>query len=151
MSDDVSPAGGVPLPQRVGDWKAILRDLGVTPSGRMGQNFLIDRSVLAEIVAAAGVERGQTVLEVGPGLGILTAALVDAVGPGGKVVAVELDKRLAAYLQTAFAPVPQVEIVQHDILRVAPETLFGDAPYVIVANLPYQVTSAAFRHFLEAT
>lgn len=151
MNDAVSPADGVPLPQRAGDWKAILRDLGVTPSRRMGQNFLIDRRVLAEIVAAAGVEPGQTVLEVGPGLGILTAALADAVGPEGSVVAVELDKRLAEYLQTAFAPVPQMQIVQQDILRVAPETLFGDAPYVVVANLPYQVTSAAFRHFLEST
>src|SRR5437763_5774827 len=99
MSDAMSPADGVPLPQRIGDWKAILRDLGVTPSRRMGQNFLIDRQVLAEIVAAADVQPGQTVLEVGPGLGILTAALVDAVGPDGKVVAVELDKRVAEYLQ----------------------------------------------------
>jgi 16S rRNA (adenine1518-N6/adenine1519-N6)-dimethyltransferase len=150
MNDDVAPATGVPLPQRVGDWKAILRDLGVTPSRRMGQNFLVDRGVLAGILAAAGVTPGQTVLEVGPGLGILTAALAEAVGPAGRVVAVELDKRLAEYLHTAFASLPQVRIVQRDILRVAPETLFDDAPYVVVANLPYQVTSAAFRHFLEA-
>lgn len=142
---------GVPQPQRAGDWRAILRDLGVTPSRRMGQNFLIDRDVLAGIVAAAGVEPGQSVLEVGPGLGILTAALLEAVGTSGRVVAVELDKRLAEYLQTAYAPVLQVTIVQGDILRFAPETAFGDAPYVIVANLPYSVTAAAFRYFLEAT
>lgn len=116
----------------------------------MGQNFLVERGVLADIVEAAAVQRDETVIEVGPGLGILTAALADVVGPAGRVVAVELDKRLAPYLQTAYAAVPQVTIVQRDILRVAPGDLIGDAPYVVVANLPYQITSAAFRHFLEA-
>lgn len=140
----------MPQPQRAGDWQAILHDLGVTPSRRMGQNFLIDRGVLAGIVAAAAVQPGQSVLEVGPGLGILTAALAEAVGPNGRVVAVELDRRLADYLRAVFAPAPQVAIVQGDILRFAPETAFGDAPYVIVANLPYSVTAAAFRHLLEA-
>ena len=116
----------------------------------MGQNFLVDRGVLADIVEAAAVQPGETVIEVGPGLGILTAALAAAVGPTGRVVAVELDKRLAPYLQTAYASVPQVTILQHDILRVAPGDLIGDAPYAVVANMPYQITSAAFRHFLEA-
>lgn len=151
MNDDVLPRiPNLPLPQRVGDWKAILRDLGVTPSRRMGQNFLVNRGVLAEIVEAAGIQPGETVIEVGPGLGILSAALVEAVGPDGRVVAVELDKRLAMHLQIAFAATPQVRIVQQDILRVAPGELVGDAPYCVVANLPYQITSAAFRHFLEA-
>lgn len=151
MNDDLLPhVDAVPMPQRAGDWRAILRDLGITPSRRMGQNFLVDRGVLAEIVEAAGVQPGQTVIEVGPGLGILTAALADAVGPSGRVIAVELDKRLAEYLHTAFAG-STVRIVQSDILRTTPEELVSDAPYVVVANLPYQITSAAFRHFLEAT
>jgi 16S rRNA (adenine1518-N6/adenine1519-N6)-dimethyltransferase len=140
----------MPLPQRVGDWKAILRDLGVTPSRRMGQNFLVDRGVLAGIVAAAGVRPGETVIEIGPGLGILTAALAEAVGASGRVIAVELDKRLAAYLQSAYADTPHVTILQQDILRVMPGDLVGPAPYTVVANLPYQITSAAFRHFLES-
>lgn len=151
MSDDPSaPLTTVPLPQRVGDWKAILRDLGVTPSRRMGQNFLVDRAVLAGIVAAAGVRTGETVIEVGPGLGILTAALAEAVGAAGRVIAVELDKRLAEYLQAAYADTPRVTILQADILRTTPGDLVGPAPYAVVANLPYQITSAAFRHFLEA-
>ncbi len=116
----------------------------------MGQNFLIDRAVLAEIVAAAGVEPEQTVVEVGPGLGILTAALVEAVGPTGRVIAVELDRRLAEYLQTAYAATPTVAIIQNDILRVTPGDLVGETPYVVVANMPYSISSAAFRHFLEA-
>ncbi len=115
----------------------------------MGQNFLVDREVLAGIVAAAGVQPGETVVEVGPGLGILTAALAEAVGGAGRVVAVELDKRLAEYLQTAYAGTPQVTILQQDILRTTPGDLVGAAPYTVVANLPYQITSAAFRHFLE--
>ena len=140
----------MPLPQRIGDWKAILRDLHVTPSRRMGQNFLVDRAVLAGIVGAANVRPGETVVEVGPGLGILTAALAEAVGGAGRVVAVELDKRLAEYLQTAYADTPQVTILQQDILRATPGDLVGAMPYIVVANLPYQITSAAFRHFLES-
>lgn len=144
------PPPTMPTPQRVGDWKAILRTLGVTPSRRMGQNFLVDRDVLAAIVEAAGVQPDETVIEVGSGLGILTAALVEAVGASGRVIAVELDKRLADYLQTAYAGTPQVTIIQQDILRATPGDLVGAAPYVVVANLPYQITSAAFRHFLES-
>lgn len=140
----------IPTPQRAGDWKAILRDLGVTPSRRMGQNFLVDRTVLAEIVVAANIGSGATVIEVGPGLGILTAALAEAVGVSGRVIAVELDKRLAEYLQTAYANTPQVTILQQDILRTSPAGLVGAMPYIVVANLPYQITSAAFRHFLES-
>ncbi len=116
----------------------------------MGQNFLVDRAVLAGIVDAAGVRPGETVIEVGPGLGILTAALAAAVGGAGRVIAVELDKRLAEYLQTAYADTPRVTILQQDILRTTPADLVGATPYVVVANLPYQITSAAFRHFLES-
>jgi len=151
MNDETPvPPTTIPTPQRVGDWKAILRTLGVTPSRRMGQNFLVDRDVLAEIVEAAGVQPGETVIEVGPGLGILTAALAQAVGASGRVIAVELDKRLADYLQTAYTGTPHVTIIQQDILRVTPDDLVGTAPYVVVANLPYRITSAAFRHFLES-
>ncbi len=144
------PLTTMPMPQRTGDWKAILRTLGVTPSRRMGQNFLVDRDVLAAIVVAAGVQPGETVIEVGPGLGILTAALAEAVGASGRVIAVELDKRLADYLQTTYAGAPQVTIIQQDILRATPGDLVGAMPYVVVANMPYQITSAAFRHFLES-
>ncbi len=115
----------------------------------MGQNFLVDTDVLADIVGAARLEPGQTVLEVGPGLGILTTALAEAVGATGRVISVELDRRLADYLPQRFADLPQVRIVQGDILRADIAALVGDAPYVIVANLPYQITSAAFRFFLE--
>jgi len=137
------------MPRHVGEWKAILAELGITPSRRMGQNFLVDAQALADIVATADVGAGETVVEVGPGLGALTAALAVAVGQAGQVVAVELDKRLAAYLPGRFAGVPQVRIVPADILRTSPADLTGGLPYVVVANLPYQITSAAFRFFLE--
>lgn len=137
------------MPRRASEWKAILRELGINPSRQMGQNFLIDRQVLADIVAAGGVNAGETVIEVGPGLGVLTAELAAAVGPSGQVLAVELDRRLAAYLPTQFAGTPQVRVIPADILRTDPAELTGNAPYVVVANLPYQITSAAFRFFLE--
>ncbi len=131
------------------DWRATLRDLNITPSRALGQNFLVDTDVLADILSAADVRPGQTVVEVGPGLGVLTAALAEAVGENGRVVSVELDKRLAAYLPTLFAETPQVRIIQGDVLRQVPHDLAGGGPYDVVANLPYQITSAALRYFLE--
>jgi 16S rRNA (adenine1518-N6/adenine1519-N6)-dimethyltransferase len=92
------------------------------------------------------------VIEVGPGLGVLTWELVQR---AGHVITVELDKRLAARLTDEFAHATNLTIVQNDILRMPPETLLAQAgvaqqPYRIVANLPYAITSPALRHFLEA-
>lgn len=137
------------MPRRANEWKTVLRELGITPSRQLGQNFLVDMDVLADIVATAGVNVGETVVEVGPGLGVLTAELATAVGPTGHVVAVELDRRLAAYLPTQFVNIPHVRIVSADILRTDPLELTGGTSYVVVANLPYKITSAAFRFFLE--
>lgn len=127
---------------------AALRALGVRPSRDMGQNFLIDAHALAAIVSAAELAPNDTVVEVGPGLGVLTWELLQQ---ASRVVSVELDRRLAERLAEELAAEPHFTLVQGDILRTPFSALIGeDEAYKVVANLPYQITSAALRHFLEA-
>jgi len=131
--------------------RALLRELAVRPTKGLGQNFLADRRVVARIADAAGLAAGATVVEVGPGLGVLTGELLDRVGPSGRVVAVEVDRRLAAYVREQFGRHPALAVVEADVLARAPETLVPDAaPYSLVANLPYSITSAVLRHFLDS-
>ncbi len=137
------------------DPRAVLRAYGLRPRKGLGQHFLVDRAALAHILAAAELGPGDTVLEVGPGPGLLTAALAER---SGRVVAVELDPDLVTVLGGLFALQPRVSIVAADILRVDPASLAGLAPgvtgratgYKVVANLPYHITSAVLRHLLEA-
>jgi 16S rRNA (adenine1518-N6/adenine1519-N6)-dimethyltransferase len=136
----------------LGTLKSTLRAFDLRPSREMGQNFLFDGAVLAQIVAAAELTPDQMVVEVGPGLGVLTWELVQR---AKTVIAVELDKRLVEHLQAAFATTPNLHLIQSDILRLpVAELLKSIAPdsprYKVVANLPYAITSPALRHFLEA-
>jgi 16S rRNA (adenine1518-N6/adenine1519-N6)-dimethyltransferase len=127
----------------------LLRDYGLRPRQRLGQRFLADEGVLERIVAAAEIVPADTVLEVGPGLGTLTRALAKR---AGRVIAVELDDHLVAILHQRLSDCPNVTIVQGDILQLAPAELVGPhTPYLVVANLPYYITSPVLRHFLEAT
>ncbi|MCX7789556.1 MAG: 16S rRNA (adenine(1518)-N(6)/adenine(1519)-N(6))-dimethyltransferase RsmA [Chloroflexaceae bacterium] len=134
-------------PQRV---RAALRALDLRPTRGMGQNFLIDPGALTTIVEAADLRPDDLVIEVGPGLGVLTWELTRR---AGFTIAVELDKRLAARLRDEFAGAP-LAIVQADVLRVSPGELLAAArrqpPYKLVANLPYAITAPVLRHFLEA-
>ena len=134
--------------------RALLRELAVRPSKGMGQNFLSDPGIVGRIADAARIGAGEVVVEVGPGLGILTHELVARVGPTGRVIAVEYDRRLAAHLRDEFAQQPALHLVEDDVLRQPPERLLADlptaTPYAVVANLPYSITSAALRHFLDS-
>lgn len=135
-------------------WRALLRELEVRPSKGKGQNFLTDRTIVARIANAAGLVPGGVVVEVGPGLGILTAELLARVGETGRVIAVELDRRLAAYVREEFGASPALTLVEGDVLRQSPTALLADlpegTPYALVANLPYSITSAVLRHFLDS-
>lgn len=133
-----------------GDVMQWLRRLGIDPKRSLGQNFLIDATHLDRIVAAAELTADDTVLEIGPGPGTLTARLA---AQAGAVVAVELDDRLIGLLRAHFAAAPHVRIVHADILAVDPPALLpvGTAEYKVVANLPYYITSAVLRKLLEAT
>lgn len=120
--------------------------LGIQPTKKLGQNFVIDANTVRRIVKSAGVRPGETVVEVGPGLGSLTLGVLEA---GASVVAVEIDKRLAAQLPltvTQLQPDARLTVITEDALRV---TELPDAPTVLVANLPYNVSVPVLLHFLE--
>jgi 16S rRNA (adenine1518-N6/adenine1519-N6)-dimethyltransferase len=127
--------------------RALAADLDVTPTKKLGQNFVVDANTVRKIVHVAGVQSGERVVEVGPGLGSLTLAILEA---GASVTAVEIDHRLAARLpETAAAHGVEpgaLTVIDADALRVA--DLPGD-PTVLVANLPYNVSVPVLLHFLE--
>jgi 16S rRNA (adenine1518-N6/adenine1519-N6)-dimethyltransferase len=120
--------------------------LGVNPTKKLGQNFVIDANTVRRIVKAAGVTAGETVVEVGPGLGSLTLGLLEV---GASVVAVEIDDRLATQLPLTVGqlqPGAPLTVITADALRIA--ELPGE-PSVLVANLPYNVSVPVLLHFLE--
>jgi 16S rRNA (adenine1518-N6/adenine1519-N6)-dimethyltransferase len=130
---------------------AEIRDLAelldVTPTKKLGQNFVHDANTVRRIVQTAGVQRGETVLEIGPGLGSLTLGLLEA---GADVVAVEIDGRLAAQLPhtvSIMQPGTNLTVVHDDALRVT--ELPGTPPVRLVANLPYNVSVPVLLHLLE--
>ena len=111
------------------------------------QHWLTDRAALDAIVTAARLTRASTVLEVGAGMGVLTAELGRR---AGRVVAIEIERDVMPVLREMTSAYPQVEIVNADLLDIEPAQFFKDTPYTLVANLPYAITAAALRHFLEA-
>ena len=136
-------------------YRQLLRQYGFRPKKRLGQHFLIDKAVLERILSAAKLSPGDIVIEVGPGLGILTEGLAKR---GARVIAVELDSKLVALLKKRLAALPDVQIVHADILKVTPWQLLQDNlpasgivhDYKVIANLPYYITSPVLSHFLEA-
>lgn len=127
--------------------RTLLKSLGLHPQKGFGQNFLTSESILKKIVKASDLSEHDTVIEVGPGLGHLTRHLARQVG---RLIAIEIDRGLARVLRQTFQGASNVEVVEADVLEVIPSTLVGDQPYKVIANLPYYITSAALRHFLEA-
>ncbi|GAA0498764.1 16S rRNA (adenine(1518)-N(6)/adenine(1519)-N(6))-dimethyltransferase RsmA [Microbacterium aurantiacum] len=131
-----------------GEIRALAAELEVTPTKKLGQNFVVDANTVRKIVQVAGVRAGERVVEVGPGLGSLTLAILET---GASVTAVEIDHRLAARLpQTAVAhgvAPDALTVVDADALRV--RELPGE-PTVLVANLPYNVSVPVLLHFLES-
>jgi 16S rRNA (adenine1518-N6/adenine1519-N6)-dimethyltransferase len=120
--------------------------LDLNPTKKLGQNFVIDANTVRRIVAAAGVTAGESVVEIGPGLGSLTLALLEA---GASVTAVEIDSRLARQLPVtveALKPGAPLTVITADALQI--EQLPGE-PRVLVANLPYNVSVPVLLHFME--
>ena len=127
--------------------RALAAELDVTPTKKLGQNFVVDANTVRKIVQVARVESGDRVVEVGPGLGSLTLAILEA---AASVTAVEIDHRLAERLPATAAAHGvrdgALTVVDADALRV--RELPGD-PTVLVANLPYNVSVPVLLHFLE--
>ncbi|HAM28175.1 MAG TPA: 16S rRNA (adenine(1518)-N(6)/adenine(1519)-N(6))-dimethyltransferase [Microbacteriaceae bacterium] len=129
---------------------AEIRDLAelldLQPTKKLGQNFVIDANTVRRIVKAAGVAAGETVVEVGPGLGSLTLGLLEV---GASVVAVEIDKRLAAQLPITvelFRRDSPLTVITADAMTI---TELPGAPTTLVANLPYNISVPVLLHFLE--
>lgn len=127
--------------------RKLLRQYRLHPERKLGQNFLVDASALNRVVDTAEISKVDSVLEIGAGLGSLTRLLANA---AGKVVAVEIDPNLIQPLKDVLAGISHVHVVQGDILKLDPVELIGDQQYLVVANIPYYITSALIRHLLEA-
>jgi 16S rRNA (adenine1518-N6/adenine1519-N6)-dimethyltransferase len=126
--------------------RRLLRQFDLRARKGLGQHFLIDGEVLKNIIAAAELTSSDTIIEVGPGLGVLTRELAQR---ARRVIAVELDNKLAAALKQTLASLNNVTIINDDVLKLEPASLAAD--YKVVANLPYYITSPVLRHFLEAS
>ena len=130
-----------------GDVRRTLREAGIRARHSLSQNFLADVDVLEAIIAEANPGPGRRILEVGPGLGFLTRALLDA---GAAVTAVELDRGLSAFLRSQFeAEIErgQLRLIEGDALDQDLNGLL-DPPYDVVANLPYHITSPILHRLL---
>lgn len=134
----------IPTPLNV---RNLLREHGLIPKKSLGQNFLVENGALEKVVNAAEIEPVDVVLEIGAGLGSLTRFLSVT---ARKVVAVELDSHLLPILETVLGSRGNVELVYGDILKLDPARLISVDQYLVVANIPYYITSAIFRHLLAA-
>ena len=129
------------------DAEALLRRYHLHAHKGLGQNFLQDPMALEAIVTAAEIQAKDTVLEIGPGLGSLTRYLAVS---AREVIAVELDEKLIPPLKAVLSPYQNVQVIHGDILKLSPLDLIAENDYLVVANIPYYITSAVIRHLLES-
>ncbi|MCD4705489.1 16S rRNA (adenine(1518)-N(6)/adenine(1519)-N(6))-dimethyltransferase RsmA [bacterium] len=129
--------------------KLILNKNKIVPISKRGQNFLINEKVLNQIIEASDLKSTDIVLEVGPGLGILTKELAKE---AKKVIAVEIDRELVFVLKNELKEFDNVEIIQDDILKITNsirQLTDKMQNYKVVSNLPYNITSRVIKNFLE--
>jgi 16S rRNA (adenine1518-N6/adenine1519-N6)-dimethyltransferase len=133
-------------PPTPGQLRRLMGAERLRPRKSLSQNFLTDAAALDTIVAAAELQPGDRVVEIGPGLGVLTRRLLSA---GASVLAVELDPRLADYLRRELEGVDTFELIEADALTLHPREMFPGEPFKVVANIPYHITSPLLHAFLE--
>jgi len=129
------------------DVPLLLRQYGLRPNKTLGQNFLHDEAALTQVIEAAQIKPQDTVLEIGPGLGGLTRLLAIQ---ANKVVAVEIDSHLIPILKKVLAEFSNVLLYEGNILSLDIDSLVGISDYLVVANIPYNITSMLIRHLLES-
>ena len=125
----------------------ICKRFDIKMSKKLGQNFLIKRGIVDEIVMAADLQEGEPVLEIGPGIGTLTQGLAQS---GANVTAIELDTRLLEVLDTTLAQYSNVTIVHGDVLKLDVPSIMNHKPFKVVANLPYYITTPIIMSLLES-
>ena len=125
----------------------ILKKYNIKPNKKLGQNFLVDKSVLKKIIQTSELSSKDVVLEIGPGLGVLTQELAKRVK---KVIAVEKDRTLSRLLKDILKAegVSNVKVINKDVLQIS-NSQFLISNYKLIANLPYYITSPVIRKFLE--
>jgi len=144
VSDPLAPERLAP--PTPGQLRRLLGSEGLRPRKSLSQNFLTDAATLDTIVDAAELQPGDRVVEIGPGLGVLTRRLLAA---GASVLSVELDARLAAYLRRELDGVEGFELIEADALDLHPREMFAGEGFKVVANIPYHITSPLLHAFLE--
>ncbi len=129
--------------------RQLLKEMGLKAKKGLGQHFLVDSRALGKVVSAGRITAQDTVIEVGPGLGVLTRELSRQ---ARHVICVEIDSNLSDELRSRLKSFSNVSIVNADILKTNPVELLpaGINRYKVVANLPYYITGVVLRHFLEA-
>ena len=125
----------------------ICKRFDIKMSKKLGQNFLIKRGIVDEIVKAADLQEGEPVLEIGPGIGTLTQGLAQS---GAHVTAIELDTRLLEVLDTTLAQYSNVTIVHGDVLKLDVPSIMNNESFKVVANLPYYITTPIIMSLLES-
>ena len=125
----------------------ICKRFDIKMSKKLGQNFLIKRGIVDEIVKAADLQEGEPVLEIGPGIGTLTQGLAQS---GANVTAIELDMRLLEVLDTTLAQYSNVTIVHGYVLKLDVPSIMHHEPFKVVANLPYYITTPIIMSLLES-
>lgn len=125
----------------------ICKRFDIKMSKKLGQNFLIKRGIVDEIVHAAELTPGEPVLEVGPGIGTLTQGLAQS---GADVTAIELDRRLLEVLDTTLSSYNNVRIIHGDVLKLDVPTIMNHKTFKVVANLPYYITTPIIMSLLES-
>ncbi len=130
------------------DWVAKkISDLRIKPSRGNGQNFLINPKPIEAIISAGNVKQGEHVLEIGPGLGALTEALLQA---GARVTAIEFDPKLATYLKKNFAENKNFTVIEGGVMEIATDEFLSKmGTYKVIANIPYHLTSDIIRRFTD--
>jgi 16S rRNA (adenine1518-N6/adenine1519-N6)-dimethyltransferase len=127
--------------------KKLLRHAGLKATKSLGQHFLADEKYLTTIISAAEVIPQDTVIEIGPGLGVLTTELAKK---AGKVIAVEVDGRLVLFLRKRLSLYSNIRLVHADILKTGlSQLLSGQNSYKVVANIPYYITSPILHYFVK--
>jgi 16S rRNA (adenine1518-N6/adenine1519-N6)-dimethyltransferase len=134
------------VPPTPGQLRRLMGAERLRPRKSLSQNFLTDPTALDAIVDAAELSPGDRVVEIGPGLGVLTRRLLAA---GASVLAVELDARLAEYLRRELYGVAGFELIEADALSLHPREMFPGERFKVVANIPYHITSPLLHAFLE--
>jgi 16S rRNA (adenine1518-N6/adenine1519-N6)-dimethyltransferase len=129
------------------DAAAVLKRFNIRADKSLGQNFLQDVSALENIALAAEIQEDDCVLEIGPGLGSLTRYLAVS---AKEVTAIELDPDMLPPLRAVLKPHQNVRVIHGDILKTAVSEIIHKPDYLVVANIPYYITSAVIRHLLES-